>query len=133
MKATEETQISVFLSNRPGVVADLCSALAKADVNIQALTVLDTVDIGTMRMVVSDPEKAKRALTDTAVAYVLVPVISLVLPSRTGSFGEVARIMANAGVNIEYVYSSMLPNSDRTLAIFRVSDVDTALKLDYPE
>lgn len=133
MKATEEMQISVFLSNHPGVVADLCSALARADVNIRALNVLDTVDIGTMRMIVSDPEKAKKALADTAVAYVLVPVVSLALPSRTGSFGEVARIMANAGVNIEYVYSSMLPDADRALGIFRVSDVDTALKLDYPD
>ena len=133
MKATEETQISVFLSNRPGVVADLCTALAKADVNIRALTVLDTVDVGTMRMVTSDTEKAKQALTDIAAAYILVPVISLVLPGRTGSFGEVARIMSNAGVNIEYVYSSVSPNADGTLGIFRVSDLDTALKLDYPE
>ena len=41
--------------------------------------------------------------------------------------------MAGAGVNIEYVYSSMLPEADRALGIFRVNDVDTALKLDYPE
>lgn len=133
MKAREETQLSVFLNNRPGVVADLCTTLADADVDIKALTVLDTVDVGTMRMVVSDPEKAKNALGDIAAAYVSVPVVSLVLPGRTGSFGEVARIMANAGVNIEYVYSSVLPDVDRTLGIFRVSDLDTALKLDYPE
>lgn len=133
MKAKEETQLSVFLGNRPGVVADLCRSLIDANINIRALTVLDTVDIGTMRMVVDNAERAKDALKGTAAAYVLVPVLSLELPNRPGAFAQVARTLANAGVNIEYVYATAAPTTDRSLAIFRVSDLATALKLEYPE
>ncbi len=131
MKAKEETQISVFLSNRPGVVADFCKALTDAQVSIRAMTVLDTVDIGTMRIVVDDVERAAEALKGSAVAYVLVPVVSLQIANKPGAFAALARTMANAGVNIEYCYATVLPQVDRSLGIFRVSDVDTALKLDF--
>ncbi len=133
MKATETTQICVFLSNHPGVVANLCARLTEADVSMQAITVLDTVDIGTMRMIVDDPERAKRALKGTDSAYVEVPVITLEIRNKPGAFAKIARTMANAGVNIEYVYATAMPGTERTLGVFRVSDIDTALKLEYPD
>ncbi|NOT02849.1 MAG: ACT domain-containing protein [Phycisphaerales bacterium] len=133
MKAVERTQITVFLGNRPGVVADLCAALTREEISIQAMTVLDTVDVGTMRMIVDDPEKAQQALKGTAAAFVLVPVLSLVIPNRGGAFAEIAATMANAGINIEYVYATCLPDAPRSLGVFRVSDLATALKLEYPD
>lgn len=133
MKAKEEVQVSVFLGNHPGVVAELSTALAEAKISIRALTVLDTVDVGTLRLIVDDVKKAADALKNASAASVEVPVISIEVPNRLGAFGDIARIMANAGVNIEYVYASSLRGTERSLAIFRVSDLDTALKLDYPD
>lgn len=133
VKAKEELQISAFLGNRPGVIAELCTALAEARVSIGALTVLDTVDVGTLRMVVDNVERATDALKACSAAHVMVPVLSLQLPNRSGAFGEVARIMSDAGVNIEYVYATALPGTDKTLGIFRVNDLHTALMLEYPD
>jgi hypothetical protein len=131
VKPKEATQISVFLGNRPGVVADIFSTFTKADISIQAMTVLDTVDVGTMRMLVSDVEKAKAELQRSGAAYVEVPVVTVEIDNQPGAFASIARAMANSGVNIEYVYATALPGSQRTLAVFRVSDVDTALKLKF--
>lgn len=131
MKAEETTQLSVFLGNTPGVVADLCTALTNADISIRAMTVLDTVDVGTMRMIVDDVDRAKRALKGSSAAYVEVPVITIGIDNQPGAFAKIARRMADAGVNIEYVYATVAPGADLTLGVFRVSDIDTALKIDF--
>jgi hypothetical protein len=130
LRAEPQTQISVFLANRPGVVAHVCGALAEQGINIRAMTVLDTVDIGTMRMVVDDVEGAKRALDGSGAAYVEVPVISIPIPNTEGGFARIARTLAGANVNIEYFYATATPNSEHTLGIFRVSDNDKALEID---
>ncbi len=133
MIARETTQLSVFLGNHPGVVADLCTALTNAKISIEAMTVLDTVDVGTMRMVVDDVELAKNALKGSGAAYVEVPVLAIEIDNNPGAFARIARTMSNAGVNIEYVYATAMPGISMTLGIFRVSDIDTALKLNYSE
>ena len=130
-KARKLEQISVFLENRAGVVADLCAALTEQRIDIQALTVLDTIDIGTVRMIVNDPEKAKEALQNSGAAYMVVPVIGLEIENVPGSFAAVAKTMANNGVNIEYIYATATPGTDRCLGIFRVDDADKAITLDY--
>jgi len=133
MKAAQRTQISIFLQNRPGHVADLCGKLSDAGLSILAMTVIDTVDVGTTRLVVDDVGLARATLDGASVAYMLVPVISMELANRRGAFAAVARTLANAGVNVEYVYVTALPNTDRALAIFRVDDTETALQLSYPD
>lgn len=129
--AKPETQLSAFLANQPGVVARLCEALAEKGVNILAMTVLDTVDIGTMRIVVDDLEVAKESLDQAGAAYVEVPVITIPIPNTQGGFGHIARVLAAANINIEYVYVSSIPGTEYSLGVFRVSDRDAALELDY--
>ncbi|MCH7813416.1 MAG: ACT domain-containing protein [Planctomycetes bacterium] len=130
-KAERVEQISIFLKNRAGVVADLCTALTEQHINIRALTVMDTVDVGTLRMVVDDVELAKTALGNTGAAYIIVPVVALAIENAPGAFARVARTMAQAGVNIEYVYASAIGGSERSLGIFRVNNVEKALSLTY--
>jgi hypothetical protein len=129
--AKPETQLSAFLANQPGVVARLCDALAEKGVNILAMAVLDTVDIGTMRIVVDDLEVAKASLDEVGAAYVEVPVITIPIPNTQGGFGHIARVLAAANINIEYVYATSIPGTEYSLGIFRVSDRDAALELDY--
>ena len=133
MNATEATQISAFLRNRPGSVAELCGRLSEVGLSIRAMAVVDTVDVGTVRMIVDDVGRAEGVLQHSAVGYMLVPVLCLELPNRSGVFAEVAGVMANAGVNIEYTYITALPGNERSLGVFRVDDIDAALRLDYPE
>lgn len=133
MQATSEIQISAFLENTPGVVARLCDELAEKGINIRAMTVLDTVDIGTMRMVVNDIEKAKATLTEAGAAYVEVPVLSVLLPNEPGAFARVARKLAANNINIDYFYTTAANGSDHTLAIFRVSDAEAAQAIEFDE
>lgn len=131
MRATAATQLSAFLANTPGVVAHLCASLAEHGVNVQAMTVLDTVDIGTMRMVVDDVELAKRTLDEAGAAYVEVPVLSVAIPNAAGGFARIARTLAGANINIDYFYATASHGSDHTVGIFRVSDRDAALEIDF--
>ena len=101
----EVEQISIFLENRPGVVADLCAHLTERDISIRAIAVLDTIDIGTVRMVVDDPEKAKEALAVAGAAYVTVKCLAVEVPDRPGGFANVANKLSPAGINIEYNYA----------------------------
>ena len=130
-KAEAAEQISVFLENRPGIVARLFEALREQGGNIRAMTVLDTVDIGTLRMVVDDVKRAKEALKNCGAAYVAIPVLAIAVPNEPGALGTIARLMADAGINIEYAYASVLAGSKGTLCIFRVNDQDKALSLSY--
>ncbi|MCP4248276.1 MAG: ACT domain-containing protein [bacterium] len=130
-KAERVDQISIFLKNRAGVVADLCTALTEQHINIRALTVMDTVDVGTLRMVVDDVELAKTALSNTGATYRISPDLALAIASAPGAFARVARTMAKAGVNIEYVYASAIGGGDRSLGIFRVNNVEKAMTLTY--
>lgn len=130
-KSEEVEQISIFLENRAGVVADLCAHLTEANISIRAVTVLDTIDIGTVRMVVNDPEKAKEIFAAAGAAYVTVKCLAVEVPDRPGGFADVARKLSLAGINIEYIYSSTLAGANKAMGIFRVSDLERALKLDY--
>jgi len=131
LRATPEIQLSAFLANKPGVVAHLCDALTERGVSIRAMTVLDTVDIGTMRMIVDNVEVAKEALDDAGAAYVEVPVITIPIPNCLGGFTVIARRLAGANVNIEYMYATAVPGTEHTLGVFRVSDYESAMELDF--
>ncbi|MFH0981587.1 MAG: amino acid-binding protein [Planctomycetota bacterium] len=131
LKCEAVEQITIFLENRAGVVADLCAHLTERDISIRAMAMLDTIDIGTMRMVVDRPEQAKEALAAAGAAYVTVQCLALEVPNVPGGFAAVARKMLLAGVNIEYMYASSMPKADCAMGIFRVSDLEQALKLQY--
>ncbi len=131
MRAIAEEQISAFLENRPGVVANMCAAMTEREVNIKAMTVLDTKDVGTLRMVVDNLKAAQEALTDAGAAFILVPVVVVPIPNRPGAFAMVARTFADAGINIEYVYVTAVTEQAPSLAIFRVSDTDKALEIEF--
>lgn len=133
MRAIAEQQISAFLANKPGVIANLCAHLTERGVNIQAITVMDTVDIGTVRMVVDNHAVAKEALTDAGAAYVEVPVIAIPISNRPGAFAKIARTLSQAKINIEYFYATAYSGTDRSLGVFRVSDHKGALELDFED
>ncbi len=131
MRATAETQISAFLANRMGVVADLCAAMAERGVSIEAISVLDSADIGTVRMVVGDVPLAKEVLDEVGAAYVEIPVIAVPIPNKPGAFARAARALSDGHINIEYFYATAASGSDYTTAIFRVSNRSAALEVDF--
>ena len=133
MRATQEIQISAFLANRPGIVADFCAALTEHGVNIKAMCVLDSVDIGTVRMIVDDVEKAKDSLNGAGAAYIEVPVITLPISNEPGAFAKMARTLSIRGINIDYFYLTALPGATLALGVFRVSDTEGALEVEFED
>jgi len=126
MKTT--TQIAIFLKNKPGVLADICDALAENKINIHGMTVADTVDHAVLRMVLSDPKAAAHLLGERGMLVVESEVIELSLPNKPGTLARAARKLARAKVNIDYAYAAGGPRVDRSTVFLKVSDSKKALR-----
>jgi hypothetical protein len=98
------SQLSVFVENRAGHLADTLGTLAAGMVNVLSFTVADTADYGILRLVVDSPEKAKDLLQQSGYAAVEHPVVCAVLPDEPGALARVARIVSQSGLDIEYIY-----------------------------
>ena len=122
------TQLAVFLSNKPGTLARVCDALAKADINIHALATSDTIDHSVVRMVVSDPTKALMLLGEAGVLAIENDVLMIESDNHPGTLQRIAERLSEAEVNIEYTYMAATINSSKGLMILRPSDVDKALR-----
>ena len=122
------TQLAVFLSNRPGALARVCDALAKADINIHALATSDTVDHSVVRMVVSDPTRALMLLGEAGALALENDVLMIQSDNHPGTLSRIADRLSQAGVNIEYTYMAAMVNADRGLMILRPNDVDKAMR-----
>ena len=123
------TQLALFLANRPGALARVCEALAKAEINIYALATSDTVDHTVVRMVVSDPTKALMLLGEAGVLALETEVLSIETASEPGVLGQIAERLAEADVNIEYAYLAGGREAEKGLIILRPSDVEKAVSV----
>ena len=120
------TQLAVFLANRPGALARVCEALAKAEINIQALATSDTVDHTVVRMVVSDPTKALMLLGEAGTLALETEVLMIETASRPGVLAKIAERLAEIEVNIEYAYLAGGRGVGKGLIVLRPSDVEKA-------
>ena len=120
------TQLAVFLANRPGALARVCEALAKAEINIHALATSDAVDHSVVRMVVSDPTKALMLLGEAGVLALESDVLVIETDNKPGVLAKIAERLAESEVNIEYVYLAGSPKAAKGLIILRPSDVEKA-------
>jgi hypothetical protein len=120
------TQLAVFLENRPGALARVCEALAKAGVNIHALTVSDTVDHAVVRMIVSDPTKALMLLGERGVLAFENDVLVIDAANEMGVLGRIADALSRAQVNIEYAYFATIGTSPKGIIVLRPSNIEKA-------
>jgi hypothetical protein len=120
------TQLAVFLANRPGALARVCEALAKAEINIHALATSDTVDHTVLRMVVSDATRALMLLGEAGVLALETEVLMIETASEPGVLAKIAERLAQAEVNIEYAYLAGGRGSEKGLIVLRPSDVEKA-------
>ena len=121
-----ETQLSAFLENRAGVLAELAADLARHGISIRALTVANLVDHAVVRLVVSEPQKALHLLGDRGVLAVSSSVLALDMPDEAGALAGVAKRLGRAGVNIEYAYGSSPVGGGRAAVYLHVSDLRKA-------
>ncbi len=122
-------QLSVFLANKPGTLAAVCEELAKAKVNIMAMTISDTVDHAVVRLVVSNTQRALAIFEERGVLAVENNVISIENSNAPGALARIAKVLSKGKVNIEYGYLATSPGAKTGLLIIRVADAKKALKL----
>lgn len=121
-------QLSIFLDNKPGTLAEVCGELANHKINIYAMSVSDTTDHSVVRLVVSDPQKALFMLEERGALVVENNVLLLENANKPGAMATVAQKLAKAKINIEYAYLATSPSSKKGLAVLRVSDTKKAIK-----
>ncbi len=121
-------QLAVFLDNRPGTLASLCSILSEARINIYAISTSDTIDHSVVRLVVSDPHTALEQLEEHGLLVVENDVIMLDGANRPGSLERIAKKLAEHRVNIEYAYCATSPGSKRGLMVLRTDNLARAMR-----
>jgi hypothetical protein len=127
-----ETQFSVFLINKPGVLAAITGALAKAHVNITALALMDSGEHGALRIVCDDATKARSVLSKAHDRCTETEVVVLELSNEPGAFAHVAQKLADEHINITYAYCTGGAAGGKTTAVYKVADLKKALKVLAP-
>ena len=122
-------QISVFVENTSGRLAEVTRLLADEKVNLRAISVADTADFGILRLIVDDYDKAVAALDKSGFTAKMTEVIGVEVPDRPGGLADVMELFDREGVNIEYIYSSLEKNVDNAVVIFKVANLDHGIKI----
>ena len=119
-------QLSVFIENREGRLEQVTDVLKTQNINILSLSMADTTEYGMLRMVVSNPEVAKKALREEGFSAMLTDVLAVKLEDKVGELHKMTHILCSQGLNIEYMYA--LASADRRAMIVKASDGETAAK-----
>jgi len=122
-------QISVFLENKKGRLADVTSIMSQEGINIRALTLADTTDFGVLRIIVNDPAKCLLVLKDSGFVAQQTDVIAVEMADRPGGLHGILTIFDEHNINIEYMYAFVEKQSDNAVVIFKVGDSAAAAAL----
>lgn len=124
-----DTQFSVFLANKPNILARVCHRLADDKVNIVALSMMDSSEHGVLRLVVEHPERARRSLEALNVPSTESTVLVTSLPNRPGAMADVVERLASNHIGVNYAYCTSGAAGGQTLGVFRVSDFRKAMQV----
>ena len=124
-----ETQFSIFMVNKPGVLAKVLTEFANAKINIIAITMMDSVEHGVMRVVTSSREKTRAILARLNMPVNETDVLCVQLSNKSGALATVTQKLAEAHINLSYAYCTAGARGGRTTGILKVADVKKAMKI----
>ncbi len=122
-------QISIFIENKSGRLAEVSGILGEAGVNIRALSLADTSDFGILRLIVDDSEKALQVLRDHHFTVSKTEVIGVEVPDQPGGLSSILKILDQNQINVEYMYAFVERSGSNAVIIFRFDDVDQAISV----
>jgi hypothetical protein len=120
-------QISIFLENKPGALEGVMRLLKDADINIRSLSLADTADFGILRLIVNDTNKALRVLNDNGLRVSRTSVVAVEVPDRPGGLHSILAVLAQHGINVEYLYAFIEKSGENAVIIFRFDSPDDAV------
>ena len=122
-------QISIFLENKQGRLAEVTRTLGENNIDIRALSLADTTDFGVLRLIVSNPERARQVLNENGFAVSINDVIAIEVEDKPGGLAKVLAILDRKGISIEYMYAFVNSKPNTAMVIFRVEDPAKALEI----
>ncbi|MBE6934386.1 MAG: ACT domain-containing protein [Ruminococcaceae bacterium] len=121
-------QISVFLENRAGQLAEITKLLAQEHVDIRSISIAETADYGLARMIVDDSQKASSVLLQHGTILSMTPVWAVEVPDSPGGLAHLLDVLAQYNVAVEYMYALVTHHAGSAYMILRISDEETFLK-----
>lgn len=118
-------QLSVFLENKSGRLHQVFDILGNENINVSACSVADTSEFGILRMIVSDPDKARAALKEQKFSVNISEVISFATPNTPGALSKTLAIMSKAGISIEYIYGFSV--GEKSFIVLRCDNIEKAI------
>ncbi|MBN1159017.1 MAG: hypothetical protein JXA61_06515 [Bacteroidales bacterium] len=119
-------QLSVFLENKAGRLTEVLDALGKENIRIKALSIADTSEFGILRMLVSDPEKARQTLKERSFTVNITEVISIMTPNEASYYAKALKILSDLEISIEYTYAFSV--GEKSIVVMRCSNNELAIK-----
>lgn len=124
----EVKQISLFLENKKGRLSEALDVLAKADINIRALSIADTSDFGILRLIVADPDKAKKVLAKSNFTVRESDVIAVGVADKPGGLAGVLKFLTDADINVEYMYAFVEKSGKKAVVVLRTDSISNGKK-----
>lgn len=115
-------QISIFLENRAGQLAEVTRALADNQIDMRALSIAETADYGVLRLIVDDAEKATQVLHEHGYILSMTPVSVVRVPDEVGGLAPVLEALAKGNMDVEYMYSLFTHKDGMAYMVFRIED-----------
>ena len=115
-------QLSVFVENKEGKLREITDILAKAGIDIRALSIADTSEFGILRLIVRDPHKAKALLEKNGFVATINDVVGVEINDRPGGLAEIVRLFAERDINMEYMYAFLTRTENKAYLVVRVDD-----------
>jgi len=122
-------QISVFLENKKGRLAEVTQTLAKEKINIRALSLADTADFGVLRIIVNNPERCLTALKANGFVAQVTEVIAVEVEDTPGGLSRILEVLDRDNVNVEYMYAYVEKSRDNAVVICKIDDRERALQV----
>ena len=119
-------QISVFIENKEGRLLEIAEILSQNNIDISALSLADTEEYGVLRMIVSDPYKAKEVLLQNGVIGKVTDVLAVVISDKPGGFCQALKQISDNGISVKYMYACTSHKKGKALMILSVSDIQKA-------
>jgi hypothetical protein len=120
-------QLSIFLENKSGRLAQVTSVLSEAGINIRALYLADTADFGILRLIVNETDKARHVLKEDGFTVEKTEVVAIEVPDKPGGLSGILNSIKDAGMNVEYMYAFVEKSSENAIVIFRFDEIEKSV------
>ena len=121
-------QISIFIENKKGSLAEVTEFIAKSNINLKALSIADTQDFGILRIITDNPDAARDILKNEGYTVTATSVLAVALSDSPGSMAAILGVLSKADISVEYTYAFMSNVEGKAYMIFRVDNNDKASK-----